>query len=291
MLKQEAKARLQFNLKQSRFGETAMAHSRLRTFLLAVFAVFAFVCAAGAEPTFPALTDRIVDQAGLLDPAARSRLEAKLQDLEAKTSTQLVVVTLPSLDGYDIADYGYQLGRRWGIGQKGKNNGALLIVAPNERRVRIEVGYGLEGTLTDAVSRLIIDQAILPRFRVKDFSGGIERGVDDVVQVLSGDADDFKRRAAERDSRPQGGEGFGLFTIVLFILIIWLFIYLQRAQQQQAAGRRRSRWGPIIVGGGAPGGWPGGGWPSGGSGGGYSGGGGFSGGGGSFGGGGSSGSW
>ena len=155
--------------------------------------------------------------------------------------------------------------------------------------MRIEVGYGLEGTLTDAVSRLIVDHAILPRFRAKDFAGGIERGVDDIVQVLSGDADDFKRRAAERDSRPRGGEGIGLFTIVLIILVIWLFIYLQRAQRQQMSGRRRSRWGPIA-GGGLPGGWSGGGW-SGGSGGGYSDSGGFSGGGGSFGGGGSSGSW
>jgi uncharacterized protein len=268
-----------------------MAHSRLRTFVFAVFAVFAFVCASGAEPRFPPLTGRVVDQAGLLDAAARSRLETKLKELESKTTTQLVVVTLPSLGGYDIADYGYQLGRHWGIGQKGKNNGALLIVAPNERRVRVEVGYGLEGTLTDAVSRLIIDHAILPRFRVKDFAGGIERGVDDIVQVLSGDADDFKRRAAERDARPSGGEGFGLFTLVLLILIIWLFIYLQRAQQRQAAGRRRSRWGPIMGGGAPGGGWSGGGWSSGGSGGGSSGGGGFSGGGGSFGGGGSSGSW
>jgi uncharacterized protein len=266
-----------------------MAHWRLRAFVLAAVAILAFVCASLAQPTFPALTGRIVDQAGLLDAAARTRLDAKLQDLEAKTTTQLVVVTLPSLDGYDIADYGYQLGRHWGIGQKGTNNGVLLIVAPNERRVRIEVGYGLEGTLTDAVSRLIIDHAILPRFRTKDFAGGIERGVDDIVQVLSGDADDFKRRAAERDSRPRGGEGISLFSIVLFILVIWLFIYLQRTQQQAyGRGRRRSRWGPIVGGGTAGGGWSGGGWSSGGSG---SGGGGFSGGGGSFGGGGSSGSW
>ena len=264
-----------------------MARVRLRACVLAAFAILALACASQAELSFPALTGRVVDQAGILDAAARSRLEAKLKDLESKTTTQLVVVTLRSLGGYDIADYGYQLGRHWGIGQKGKNNGALLIVAPTDRKVRIEVGYGLEGTLTDAVSRLIIDHAILPRFRAGDFAGGIERGADDIVQVLSGDADDFKRRAAERDSRPRGGEGISLFAIVLIILVIWLFIYLQRAQQQQAAGRRRSRWGPVV-GGGLPGGWSGGGW-SGGSGG--DSGGGFSGGGGSFGGGGSSGSW
>jgi uncharacterized protein len=265
-----------------------MAHVRLRAFVLVVFATIAFVCASVAELSFPPLTGRVVDQAGILDGAAASRLETKLKELESKTTTQLVVVTLRTLGGYDIADYGYQLGRYWGIGQKGKNNGAVLIVAPTERKVRIEVGYGLEGTLTDAVTRLIIDHAILPRFRAGDFTGGIERGVDDIVQVLSGDADDFKRRAAERDSRPRGSEGISLFTLAFVILIIWLFIYLQRAQQQ-GPGRRQSRWGPIV-GGGVPGGWSGGGWSSGGSGSG-SGGGGFSGGGGSFGGGGSSGSW
>lgn len=272
-----------------------MARARLRACVLAAFAIVALACASQAELSFPALSGRVVDQAGILDAAAKSRLETKLKDLESKTTTQLVVVTLRSLGGYDIADYGYQLGRHWGIGQKGTNNGAVLIVAPTERKVRIEVGYGLEGTLTDAVTRLIIDHAILPRFRTGDFAGGIERGADDVIQVLSGDADDFKRRAAERDSRPQGGEGISLFAIVLVILVIWLFIYLQRAQQQQATGRGRSRWGPFVGGGMPGGGWSGGGW-SGGSDGGFSGGGGdsgggFSGGGGSFGGGGSSGSW
>ena len=102
-----------------------------------------------------------------------AEIDSKLAALEAKTTDQLVVVTLNSLQGYDIADYGYQLGRAWGIGQKGKNNGVLLIVAPNEHDVRIEVGYGLEGDLTDAVSRLIIENAILPRFRAGDYPGGI----------------------------------------------------------------------------------------------------------------------
>ena len=119
--------------------------------------------AQAAEPSFPALTGRVVDQAGILDAGVEARIDGKLQDLEQKTTTQLVVVTLRSLQGYDIADYGYRLGRHWGIGQRGKNNGAILIVAPNERRVRIEVGYGLEGTLTDAICQLIIDNANFPR--------------------------------------------------------------------------------------------------------------------------------
>src|SRR5262249_4336708 len=153
--------------------------------LIACVAVALVAGPIAAEPAFPQLTGRVVDQAGILDTSVRARLDEKLAQLERNTTTQLVVVTLRSLQGYDIADYGYPLGRHWGIGQKGSNNGALLIVVPSERKVRIEVGYGLEGTLTDAVSHLIIQNAMLPRFRAGDFAGGIERGVDDLVQVLS----------------------------------------------------------------------------------------------------------
>ena len=99
-----------------------------------------------------------------------------------------MIVTLKSLHGTSIEDYGYQLGRRWQIGQKDKNNGALLIVAANERKVRIEVGYGLEGTLTDAATKVIIENSILPRFRAGDFPGGIKSGAANITQVLSGDA-------------------------------------------------------------------------------------------------------
>ena len=180
---------------------------RLSVLIFFLFAAIGMGGAGAAEPTFPSLTGRIVDEAHILDPSARSEVERKLADLESKTGRQLVVVTLNSLQGYEIEDYGYRLGRAWGIGQKGSNNGALLIVAPNEHRVRIEVGYGLEGTLTDAVSRLIIENAILPRFRTNDFAGGIQRGVDDIIQVLTGDAEDFKRRASEQDSGPAGVAG------------------------------------------------------------------------------------
>ena len=128
--------------------------------------LIAFVLAAYAL-TFPQLTGRVVDEAGVLDPAAKAELERKLAEFETKTTGQLVVVTLKSLQGTSIEDYGYQLGRHWGIGQKDKNSGALLIVVPSERKVRIEVGYGLEGQLTDAVSRLIIENAIVPRFRTE----------------------------------------------------------------------------------------------------------------------------
>ena len=169
----------------------------LRRACFAVAAFFLLIAAAHALD-FPALTGRVVDEAGILDPATRAALTDKLAGLEAKTTDQLVVVTLKSLQGTSIEDFGVQLGRRWQVGQKDKNNGVLLIVVPSERQVRIEVGYGLEGALTDAVSRLIIENAIVPRFRANDFPGGIARGVDDIISVLTGDAEEWKRRAAQR---------------------------------------------------------------------------------------------
>src|SRR5277367_6273951 len=148
-------------------------------------AVIAFLCLltpAWAAPQFPALTGRVVDGANILSDATKSDLNAKLAALETKTSRQLIVVTLPSLQGYEISDYGYQLGRAWGIGQKQLNNGVLLIVAPTEHKVRIEVGYGLEPILTDALSEVIIQTQILPKFRAGDFNGGVEAGVTALVQ-------------------------------------------------------------------------------------------------------------
>lgn len=237
--------------------------------------------AVAAAPQFPALTGRVVDQANVLDANTRGDIDRKLADLEAKTGTQLVVVTLNSLQGYEIEEYGYQLGRAWGIGQKGKNNGALLIVAPNEHRVRIEAGYGLEGTLTDAISRLIIENGILPRFRANDFAGGIMRGVDDLIQVLSGDAQDFQRRAVARDRGAASPQDLPNLLWIVFIIGLWLFLAFRSSRNRRGIGRGGMPWiVPVPMGGG----WRGGGWGGGD-------GGGFSGGGGSFGGGGASGRW
>jgi uncharacterized protein len=231
---------------------------------------------------FPALTGRVVDDANILDPQARAVLTDKLAALEAKTTDQLVVVTLKSLQGTSVEDFGVELGRRWQIGQKGKNNGVLLIVAPNERKVRIEVGYGLEGALTDAVSRLIIENAITPRFRAGDFAGGITRGVDDIVSVLTGDAAEWQQRAAKR---PEPTTRWDSILIMLLVFAVFGFVFLTLVGTiPRNGGRGRSR------GGWSSGSSAGSGWSSGSSDGGFSGG-GFSGGGGSFGGGGSSGSW
>lgn len=245
----------------------------LRGLPLAFVAWLCLVCLlpAVADPRFPSLTGRVVDGASLLSAADEQELTKELQQLEDKSSDQLVVVTLPSLHGYSIEDFGYRLGRHWGIGTAELNNGVLLIVAPSERKVRIEVGYGLEPVLTDALSRVIIDNAILPRFRAGDLVGGIKNGVRDITAVLTGNAGEVEARAkVRRDADDPFVDWFILLFIAFSIWVIvssvrehgllWGIIYLFIGD-----GRSKGRGG--------------------------SGGGGFSGGGGSFGGGGSSGSW
>src|ERR1700693_5875597 len=124
---------------------------------------------------FPQLTGRVVDRAGVMSADSRSAIETKLKDLEDKSGIQLVVATVKSLQGSDIETYANQLFRFWKLGEAKKNNGVLLLVAPSEHKVRIEVGYGLEGTLTDALSSVIIASAIIPRLKTGDSSGGVER--------------------------------------------------------------------------------------------------------------------
>lgn len=142
--------------------------------------------ATWAAPDFPELSGRVVDQAGLLTGATQTQIEQRLSEHEKSTTDQVVVVTVNSLQGYTIEDYGYQLGRHWGIGQAEKNNGVILLVAPNERKVRIEVGYGLEGKLTDARSHHIIQKIILPEFKRQNMSGGIINGVNAILTVIEG---------------------------------------------------------------------------------------------------------
>jgi len=154
---------------------------------IAVAAVALFLAAAPAAAIdFPALTGRVVDQAGILPASVRAEIEDLLAAHERSTSNQVVVVTLESLQGQTIEDYGYQLGRHWGLGQKGRDNGVLLIIAPAERKVRIEVGYGLEGTLTDALASNIIQRVILPRFRQGDMTAGAVEGTRAILQAIEG---------------------------------------------------------------------------------------------------------
>ena len=270
----------------------------MRLIRLLILALLVAATPAVAQQ-FPKLTGRVVDQAGLLSAADEAALTQKLEALEQAKARQLVVATVNDLQGRDERDYGYQLGRAWGIGRKGANNGVILLVAPNERRVAIEVGYGLEPVVTDAVSSLIIQNQILPRFRAGDFPGGILSGADALIQQLQAPPEVAEQRALEaaatrqrtRANSSESSGGGSIFPLLFWGFVIVFFIL------PMLRGRRRGRryrrgggfpvilWGPGLGGGG---GFGGGGFGGGGFGG---GGGGFSGGGGSFGGGGASGGW
>jgi len=192
-----------------------------QVFCLLACAIWALTCLA--EPNFPALTGRVVDQAGILTEQQKQALTRKLAEHEKQTSNQVVVVTLSSLQGYEIADYGYQLGRYWKIGQKNLNNGVLLIVAPNERKVRIETGYGLEGALPDVVSNQIIQEQILPHFRNGDYAGGIEAGVQAILDAIAGEyqASSGRRRTGVPDSSEIIPVLFMVFFFGLPLVLNW----------------------------------------------------------------------
>lgn len=246
--------------------------------IVALFALIllpASAAVAQSTPTFPELSGRVVDEAGMLSPATESRITQMLKAHEQATKEQVVVVTLPDLQGYAIEDFGYQLGRDWGIGQKGEDNGALLIVAKKERKIRIEVGYGLEGRLTDAASATIINQIMTPAFKQGQFEQGIGNGAAAMVKVLGGQplAIPSRNVGASRE-KPKAS------LVSLFFIIIMAVIYFI------GGGRGRGgRGGAALLGGALLGA------SMGGRGGGGFGGGGFGGGGGGFGGGGASGGW
>jgi uncharacterized protein len=266
--------------------------TRLWRFLLLLLAL---VAAPAFAQKFPPLTGRVVDTAGLLSPAQQQALGQKLEALEKASSRQLVVATVPDLQGYPIEDYGYKLGRAWGIGQKGANNGLILLVSKGDRKVRIEVGYGLEPVITDALSGEIIRDQITPAFKRGDYAGGINAGVDALMAQLRAPPDQQERNALAAAGRnKRSSHGGGSFFPLIFWAIILVFIIIPMVSGRRHGRRWGSAWPVVIWGPGLGGGsWGrGGGWGGGGFGGGGGGGfGGFSGGGGSFGGGGASGGW
>jgi uncharacterized protein len=263
-------------------------------FLLILLSVLALIPHAQAQ-TFPPLTGRVVDAAKLLSPEQVTQLDQLSASVEAASARQLVVATVPDLQGYPIEDYGYRLGRAWKIGQAEANNGVILLVAPTERKVRIEVGYGLEPIVTDAVSSQIINNTILPRFRANDMTGGIVAGAQSLGEQLKLplEAAEVRAKAAAdaqnaKRSRNSGGFDFGtLFWIAIILFFVLPSLFRRRGgRRHRRGGMPVILWGPGFGGGsGGGGGWG----SSGGSS--WGGGGGFSGGGGSFGGGGASGSW
>jgi uncharacterized protein len=211
-----------------------------------------------AAPNFPALTGRVVDGAHILSAQAVSGLEQKLAAYEKDTSNQMVVATIASLEGIEIEEYGYQLGRTWQIGHKDKNNGVLFLIAPNEKKVRIEVGYGLEGELTDITSNTIIENIILPEFKKGQLEQGIIQGTEAILLVLGGG-----ELPTPVTNEPQNDPVSIIISLIAIAWFIWLavkhpMLFLLLVSSSRFGGSR---------------------------------GGGFRGGGGSFGGGGSSGSW
>ncbi|AMX02252.1 TPM domain-containing protein [Microbulbifer thermotolerans] len=235
-------------------------------------ALAALICAASAlaQVQFPPLSGRVVDRAGLLSPEAEYRLTEIMQKHEKETGNQLVVATLNDLQGLTIEEYGYQLGRHWQLGQKDKNNGALLLVAADERKVRIEVGYGLEGALTDALAANIIHTKILPKFRAGDFDSGVTAGIESMIAAIGNEY--------VAEPTKTGGERRLAILVGLFLLLVMLQLFGASVLGAPAGSRgfKRGRYGGYYGGGGFGGG---------------AGGGGFGGGGGGFGGGGASGGW
>lgn len=298
---------------------TAWWRAWLGALLLALPLLLALAVPAGAQ-TFPKFTGFVVDAANILPPEVEAQLTSKLDAVQRDTKRQLVVATVPSLEGYPIEEYGYKLGRAWGVGLKDVNNGAILLVAPNDRKVRVEVGYGLEPILTDALTSVIINQQILPRFKAGDMAGGVVAGADALEAQLRASPEEAQARleaaikefdASQPRQRRSGGGGIPLGLVFWGMVALFVFLSLARrgaakGQRYRGGGRGGSGLGSVILwnvaaniasaalhnrddddwGGG--GGWGGG---SGGGGGGWGGGGFSGGGGGSFGGGGASGSW
>ncbi|MCY6383215.1 TPM domain-containing protein [Hoeflea prorocentri] len=255
--------------------------------LILLIGLLAIGLTAVRAQDIPPLTGRVVDSAGILPANVRDSLVAKLAAFEQKSSDQVVVATIDTTGEWTIEHYANLMFRRWGLGQAEENNGVLLLVAVSDRQLRIEVGYGLEGTLTDVLSKLIIDDVIVPEFREGDFPGGIEAGVDSIIDVLEGDAAELEARAERNHSRFDTDDLFavGFFSLfglffggtILFSIFApifgtkigpgrykWLGVHVSYNSSGGSSGSRSSSWGSS---------------------------GGFSGGGGSSGGGGASGSW
>jgi uncharacterized protein len=226
--------------------------------MMAIMLALVFVAPAHATgPSFPPLTGRVVDEAGVLSKATVADLTALLAKHEQATGEQVVVVTLKSLQGDTIEDFGYQLGRYWGIGQKRKNTGTILIVVPSAHQVRIEVGYGLEGKLTDAASRTIIENDILPNFRRGDFDAGVLSGTTSILNVLGGGS--LAGIQAVSASPPPASEGANVRWDLLAMIVLFIVFLIRRFRRRRNGVYhhigRSSGYGGSFGGGGASGRW------------------------------------
>ena len=276
----------------------------MKQYLAVLWLALLALATPAAAQTFPALSGRVVDQAHLLNAAQVAELTAKSEALETQSGRQLVVATVNSLEGYPIEDYAYRLGRAWKLGTAKDDNGVLLLVAPNERKVWIATGYGAGGFLTDAMSGIIVRENILPQFKKNppDYGAGIVAGTDAIIRQMSLPPDEAQKNVANAERQQQERQHSGGSPLPF---IFWAFVigFVLLSHFRSSYGRRyRSRrrginpwvvlWGLNELSRGSRSSWSGGSSWGGGSGwGGGGGGGGFSGGGGSFGGGGAGGSW
>jgi len=241
--------------------------SRLRGMFFLLFALIGFLPRNGFSTIpVPALSGRVNDYGAMISAPVRSELETKLQQFEAAESTQIVILTIPSLQGEPIENFSIRAAESWKIGQKGSDNGVLLIVSRDDHKARIEVGYGLEGRLTDLLAGRIVQDEIAPAFKAGQFDAGFTKGISSIIAAVHGE---YKAKPQTKGSRPS----FTLLTLILLVIYFISQIF------------RGHRGGPMANGGFGGGFYGGGGFGGGG------GGGGFGGGGGGFGGGGASGDW
>jgi uncharacterized protein len=225
-------------------------------FALALLVAGLATTGAARAQTLPKFTGFVVDAANVIPDDQEAALTKRLDDLQKTTGNQLVVATIPDLQGYPIEDYGYRLLRGWGVGLKGANNGAVVIVAPNDRKVRVEVGYGLEPVLTDAFASGIVNQQILPRFKAGDMPGGIVAGANAVADQLAlPDAEARTKVTAaaaeyDRTHRVQAQSGGGVPFGLIFWLIVLAVIVVPMIGRRARGGRRYrsggSNW-PIVL--------------------------------------------
>ncbi|WP_375664707.1 MULTISPECIES: TPM domain-containing protein [unclassified Bartonella] len=215
-------------MKSFRYSLQRIVFPQLWAFICSLYLVAALGSIACSQIKFPHLTGYVNDVAHLLDNATKEDLTKKLAALEEKTGDQIVLVTLPTLSGNDIETYSNSLFRTWGLGQKKINNGVLLVIAPNERTARIEVGYGLEGELTDALSSVIINSFMIPNFREGNYQKGIAEAVDAIIKVITESNSDFTFRIKEKakiveEQRKQAEKEEMVINAIMFLAFFIMF--------------------------------------------------------------------
>jgi len=178
--------------------------------------------------SLPALTGRVVDSANVLKPQDREALRVKLKNLEDQSGIQMVVATVSTLQGEEIEPYANALFRKWQLGQKDKNNGLLFLIAPTEHKIRFEVGYGLEGTLTDALTKVILRNAVGPKLKTGDFASGITAGVDEAIAILTTDKSSWQKRPALQQSGDQPASPAAVAFFFIMFLVILYFVWRNR---------------------------------------------------------------